>query len=449
MTKSPYIIMAPPYRHNSGGVRALHELRNLLEKRGYEAKVFQGGQAPPEAIVVYPEVVCGNPMNGKTVVRWVLNFPGLLGGDKEYDPKEIIFTYLPRFFPGAKILTVPIVEDFYRDEGLPRSGSYFWVGKGVDVPLIPETEGLEDITCWELNRKELAKFLNEIGTLYIYDDATMLTVEARRCGCKVILIPDEPAGPTYEELIKDFEAQLDEFIRVTQAEAGQKLKISFGVMVNDPLRLDMCLKQSELPKSIKCHTLHNPDSATKGLNKLLGLIEAECADVAVLTHQDMFFLSGWLPQVKEQIAKLPDSWVVAGIIGKDTQGRIAGQFRDMRIPAKFNTKHIHEFPQPACCMDECCIIVNLKKGFRFDETMEGFDLYGTLCVLQTWEMGGTAWILDAYAEHYCMRKFDWYPSDLFVKNFKRLYDRFTGIRVDSTALGLPEDGKLTFETSAA
>lgn len=227
------------------------------------------------------------------------------------------------------------------------------------------------------------------------------------------------------------------------------LKVSFGVMVNDPLRLDMVLKQSQLPKSIKCHILNNPESATKGLNLLLAKCETDGADVAILTHQDMYYRSGWLDQVKEQVGKLPKSWTVVGIIGKDMKGRVAGQFHDRRIPLDFNTQHIHDFPQPACCMDECCIIVNLKKGFRFDESFDGFDLYGTLCVLQAWEAGGSAWILDAYAEHYCMRPFTWYPDDLFVKNYKRLYDKFKGIRVDSTALGLPEDGEVIFETSAS
>jgi hypothetical protein len=230
---------------------------------------------------------------------------------------------------------------------------------------------------------------------------------------------------------------------------ARNIKISFGVMVNDPLRLDMVLQKSQFPKSTKCHTITNAESATKGLNLLLGIIEAEGADAAVLTHQDMFYRQGWLAQVKDQIAMLPDSWVVAGIIGKDMNGLICGQFHDMRIPQDFSTKHIHDFPHPASCMDECCIIVNLKKGFRFDETLDGFDLYGTLCVLQAWEMGGSAFIIDAYAEHYCTRSFQWHPEDGFVKNFKWLWDKFKGIRVDSTALGLPPDGEVIFETSAA
>jgi hypothetical protein len=228
-----------------------------------------------------------------------------------------------------------------------------------------------------------------------------------------------------------------------------KAKISFGCMVNDPLRLDMVLKQSCLDPAIPCHIISNPVSATKGLNKLLNIIEAEGADIAILTHQDMHYRQGWIEQVREQLSLLPDNWIVAGIIGKDLDGLVCGKFHDMRIPLHFNTSHLHDFPHPASCFDECTIIVNMKSGFRFDESMEGFDLYGTLCVLQTWELGGTAWILDAFAEHYCMRPFTWCPDDLFLKNFKWLYERFeTATRLDSTAIGLSKED-LNFATSAS
>lgn len=227
---------------------------------------------------------------------------------------------------------------------------------------------------------------------------------------------------------------------ITPGEKKKNLKISFGVLVNNIVRLDMVLRQSQIKGEM--HFVKNPESATKGLNILLDLIEKEGADVAVLTHQDMYYRDGWLSAVREQLAKLPESWVVAGIIGKDMKGRIAGVFRDMRIPLHFNTSHIHYFPQPACCFDECCIIVNMKSGFRFDEVLDGFDLYGTLCVLQTWEMRQTAWIIDAPAEHYCLRPFTWHPDRRFKRNYKMLYNRYRNfIRIDSTALGLPAEAQ--------
>jgi len=218
------------------------------------------------------------------------------------------------------------------------------------------------------------------------------------------------------------------------------MKFGFGVMVNDVQRLDMVFAKSEITEDIPAFFVKAPESATKGLNILLNEIEKSGCEIAILCHSDMYFRAKWLETIEEQIKELPEDWVVAGVIGKDLLGRISGKLHDMRIPQHFDTSDIHYFPQEASCFDECVIIVNLKKEFRFLEEMEGFDLYGSLCVLQAIEMGGSAWILDAFCEHYCMRPFTWIPDELFRSNFKWLYDKYYKIgRIDSTALGVPPE----------
>ena len=218
-------------------------------------------------------------------------------------------------------------------------------------------------------------------------------------------------------------------------------KVAFGVLVNDIARVDMCLRQSAIDSEITCNTIKLPVSATTGLNKLLGIMEADGVEIGFLAHQDMYFRHGWLQQVLDQLSVLPDSWVVAGVIGKDREGEVAGKFHDMRIPLHFNTEH--RFPVPAACFDECVIIVNMKKGFRFDETLGGFDLYGTLAVLQAEEMGGTAWIIDAFCEHYCTRPFTWIPDKTFENNFRWLHQRFPSApRIDTTVLGVRKEDAL-------
>lgn len=211
------------------------------------------------------------------------------------------------------------------------------------------------------------------------------------------------------------------------------LKVSFGVLVNDLMRLDMVFRQSGIHGS--ANIIKMPETACKGLNKLLEIMEGEDADIGVLAHQDMYFRQGWIDQMRNQISRLPKSWIVAGIIGKDMKGKICGRLHDMRMPLHFSTNH--EFPHLASCFDECCIIVNLKKGFRFDEDIPGFDLYGTLCVLQAKEMGGTAWIINAFAEHYCMRPFTWYPGKDFEDCYKWIHKRFPNAdRIDTTVIGV-------------
>lgn len=447
--------MAPPYKNSSAGVRVLYKLRKHLADRGFDAKIFQGGNAPPNAIVVYPETVSGNPMKGNTVVRYVLNYPGLLDGDEEYDNKELIFTYSPIFYPGVPILTIPSIEDFFYDKQLPRSGGCYWVGKGTDVAKIPDTDGMVEITYeWPETREELADLLNTKEFFYSYDNCTALIPEAEKCGCKVTVIPGKIPGPEYGELAKYFDSQLDNFINITQNASQCKLGISFGCLVNDSLRFDMVLRKSQIEG--KLNYIQNAESATKGLNILLGKAEESGSDICVLCHQDMYFRSGWVEQMLSQIKLLPESWIVAGVIGKDASGLICGKFHDMRIPDHFDTSDIHTFPYPACCFDECVIIVNMKKGFRFDESLDGWDLYGTLCVLQAWEMGGTTWVLDAFCEHYCMRSFQWFPPEKFRKDYKWLYDRYNSKwKIDSTALGLSPDAEerleqiKAFMTSAA
>jgi hypothetical protein len=213
-------------------------------------------------------------------------------------------------------------------------------------------------------------------------------------------------------------------------------KIAFGSLINNEHRFEMVLKQSEL-KGFPLEIVAYPETACKGLNMLLERMENKGHEIAVLTHQDVFFHSWWVNALREQIELLPDSWIVAGVIGKDLQGRIVGKMQDMRMPIAFNTSHYE--PQPASCFDECVIIVNLKKGFRFDEGLPGFDLYGTLCVCQAWEMGGTAWIISAFTEHYCTRSFDWFPGRDFEESFQWLHKRFAksvAERIDTTVLGV-------------
>lgn len=222
-------------------------------------------------------------------------------------------------------------------------------------------------------------------------------------------------------------------IRKQNIDPKAKMTLGFGALINDPVRLGMVLVQSEIDGKI--YFIKEPSSATSGLNRLLDLMQSSGFDMAILAHQDMFFRQGWIETIKEQLGRLPDSWIVAGIIGKDIKGNICGKLHDMRMPSFFNSSHT--FPVEASCFDECCILVNLKSQFRFDERLQGFDLYGTLAVLQAEEMGGTAWIIDAFAEHYCMRPFPWHPADDFYKNLEWLKQRFPHARrVDSTVLGI-------------
>jgi len=474
MDEIPYLIIAPDYRNSSAGVRALHKLCHYLNECGSKAYVStkkinpewnEKGLTPVEAkefakgdvIVVYPEVVSGNPYNGQTVVRYILNHPGFLGGDLEYPESEILFCYsdyLQRYVPDeSRILTVPVIEDFFKDENLERKGNCFFIGKAIlkgqelsdddrksnlEIPSYFYNQFKQITSEYPATRQELAQLLKTTENIYIYDDMTCLTEEARRCGCKVILPGGEQKGKkSYAESIVNFDEQLRNFIKVTQDEANQinisfkkyvnqvKSNIAFGCLVNDRRRFQNVLYASQIGKDINIHTNENAEYATKGLNELLDVIEQDKnIEIVVLTHQDMYYREGWIEKLRKCLSELPEDWIIAGIIGKDWKGVLQGSLRDTRLPNFFILSKNEDYPIDASCIDECCIIVNLKSGFRFDETLKGFDLYGTLACLQVKEAGGTAWIINNIAEHYITRPFSWLPDETFQKSWTWLYEKY-------------------------
>lgn len=202
--------------------------------------------------------------------------------------------------------------------------------------------------------------------------------------------------------------------------AVAKLKISLGCVYDDVRILNMILRRSDLG-NMTIFAKHNPESATKGLNEALGSIEKTDADIAILAHQDMFFPVGWMPRLAEKISQLPDSWIVAGVWGIDKEQRHCGRIYERRTPGI--TASQHEFPVEAIALDECCLIVNMQSGFRFDEELEGFHLYGTYAAMRGQEMG-TVWVIDCPPEHFAKRSFDWEPDDDFKKAWEWLKQRF-------------------------
>ena len=227
---TPYLLYQNPYRHNSAGVRALHRLVHELNVRGIAAYAAGGNPAwnepPPwrytgpsvEPIVIYPEIVSGNPLNAGRVVRWVLNTPGYLGGDKAYSPNERVFTWSKKFVD-APLLTVDVTEhDLFNTDGVTRRDiDCFYVNKGPLRGAFKDakTDGMTEITHdFPPTREGLAALLKRTRTLYTYDDCTSLANEALDCGCEVMLLPE--GTPVSRGAEEDHGAHIEAFIAATQ-----------------------------------------------------------------------------------------------------------------------------------------------------------------------------------------------------------------------------------------
>jgi O-antigen biosynthesis protein len=240
----PYYIFSPPYNHNSGGVKVLYKLCEKLKEAGQTAFIINYTSdevalqiQQEDAIMVYPEIITGNPYNAKTVARYVLYYAGILGGEKIYDSKELVFSYSKLYDSSIQNtiqghLFLPVLDfNIFKNYNFKRSGSAFYVGKGVlDVTKLP-------VDCLEITRdfpataEALAIIFNLKETIYCFDHATSIINEAIICGCKIVLLDDrykdkfnpeldikdsETTRQNYLQAEKEFTKQLQHFIEVTQ-----------------------------------------------------------------------------------------------------------------------------------------------------------------------------------------------------------------------------------------
>lgn len=234
-----YIIYAPIYNHRSNGIKVLYKLSEELNKRGYDAYMYAAHDPKDERykyieadkitekekendIIIYPETVSGNPLEFQNVVRWILYYPGIIGGDKKYSDYETLFTFSKKYYD-TNVLYVPTIDlDIFRDNGTKKTIDSVFVHKGGKWKDIPELEHLPTITsAWPENKEDLIGLLQKTNILYSYDDCTSLLDEAVLCGCKVKIIrkdgyEDYVSKYNYEKENQEFQQEIEDFINITQ-----------------------------------------------------------------------------------------------------------------------------------------------------------------------------------------------------------------------------------------
>ena len=179
----PYIIWSPPWDHKVGGIRALRRLRDELRTRGCVAHMNDEVVFDPEAIVVYPEIVQGNPLGATRIVRWRLS-PADVPAD------GLIVDWID-YGACNQVLTVDLIDDpalFARRPG-PRSGVAVWVHKGrADLDVIPAGAVLMTSSTPE-TRAGVADLLGRVEYLISFDEFSTVSLEAILLGTPVLLYP--------------------------------------------------------------------------------------------------------------------------------------------------------------------------------------------------------------------------------------------------------------------
>ena len=231
--KQKFVIYAYSFNINSGGVIVLFQLCHLLNLQGYQASIWMhknpifNYKKPfsslyykykfiirkkfkthsvfntpiattkdlKDAIVIYPEIVDGNPLNADKVVRWLLHKPGFHSGKINYGVNDLILGYGKEcsgsnlVITDEKVLiTKYIMTDIYKQTNFKdRKGSCHMIRKGIGKPFIHDSDS---ILVDSMSHLELSKVFNQMEFFISYDPYTYYTTYAALCGCKSIVIPD-------------------------------------------------------------------------------------------------------------------------------------------------------------------------------------------------------------------------------------------------------------------
>lgn len=237
-----YIVFAPSYTPDAGGIIVLHKLCHLINSAGFDAFIYPwfpqfkinkkdcsdllmlarnivgsmfrkyktnlsfntplfAGDIEDSDIVIYPEIVFGNPLKAKHVVRWLLNKPGHFTGDIYYGPHELYFKFdhglVDDFcFYNSKLSDVllnvwHVPCEIYNESGvsLNRAGTAYSIRKGTNKPhdCHPDDAILID----GMSHESIAEVFKKVKQFISYDTYSAYSTFAVMCGCESIVVPDE------------------------------------------------------------------------------------------------------------------------------------------------------------------------------------------------------------------------------------------------------------------
>jgi hypothetical protein len=287
--RRPYYIFAPRYTRISNGIRALHLLCHYLNKLGEEAYVLTLETEPTLStpllskdvverhksanrvpIIVYPEVILGNPLNGSSVVRYILNHIGLLGGPQRYEKSDMLVYWAAEYVdtardPNPSYILIPTVDikifnnennprDSERNEVLIYPGRYEQAQEAYPSLFEDATVITRD---WPHSHEALAALLRRGKVLYCFANSSIVS-EALLCGCPVVFKetpftkrPDGVAGINLAFLLPGVTGDdSPEAIEDARRNAVEYQKIYLQQLVDLPIQLQAFIEKSQaLPQT--------------------------------------------------------------------------------------------------------------------------------------------------------------------------------------------------------
>lgn len=213
------------YCDRIGGSIVLYELGRRLKKKGQDVYMLCKNSIDNlpkidendvellknESWIIYPEIIWGNPMNFKNVIRWILFNPNVFGNTSTWGQDDLKYKFCEYFKS----------NEHDHEEGYLRINDYkldIFVNKNlenrnIDCHLLRKFMGTYPILYKENSKsldgniysmQELADIFNNTNNFICYDNATYYSIMAALCGATSIIIPDNNINMPREEFMHKF-----------------------------------------------------------------------------------------------------------------------------------------------------------------------------------------------------------------------------------------------------
>lgn len=222
-----FLVYTAPYNENVGGFIVLHKLCHLLNRGGHRAYLCPVGRkarllmqmhrnpafctpllpfgvdlSPSTSITIYPEVVDGNPLRARNVVRWFLHHPGFFTGKTVFGADEFHVSFgdlmmeAPNRRFGSHLSQSPLTvwhiptEHYNLDGAVPldeRIGSAYCIRKAQspDMSMVPDGSICVDGEP----HSRIASICKKVKYFYSFDPHTLYSRLAALCGAVSIVVP--------------------------------------------------------------------------------------------------------------------------------------------------------------------------------------------------------------------------------------------------------------------
>jgi hypothetical protein len=212
--KYKIIIYTLPFDISCGGIVVMHYLAKIINDYNHPnfyAKLFicnnirydnifcnnfaEINEINDNTIIIYPEIITGNPLNCKNVVRWILLELGIempLDQFKSWGEKDLIYHWEPKNKLNSKILRYHWINPIFTNKNLVRNKTCYLIKKGRLIHKnIKNIHPNDSINLDNLNLAEIVNIFNESFYFYCYDPKTMYIIFAIFCGCIPVIYPIE------------------------------------------------------------------------------------------------------------------------------------------------------------------------------------------------------------------------------------------------------------------